>query len=103
MAVKHYYAIYTSGNGSSATDANVKAGTGTGYVTGGSDLSVTEGVEKTFTATGLSSDTQYDLEWVSTNSGGDVDGDTRGASVSFRTKRASGSITVLTPPPIVRK
>jgi hypothetical protein len=96
--ITHYYGVYTNGNGASATDANVKAGTGTGYVTSGNQADVSPGTEQSFTISGLTADTQYDLEWVATDAGGD----TRGTAVNFRTKRATGSIVVAVPPPIVR-
>lgn len=94
----HYYGIYSSGNGAGATDANVKAGTGTGIITSGSQGSVASGTEQQFAVSGLAPNTTYDLEWVASN----ASGDTRGTSVSFTTKKEAGKIVILTPPPIVR-
>lgn len=98
MALTHYYAIYSTGNGGAATDANVKAGTGTGVITSGSQGAVTEGVEQIFTATGLSPSTVFDLEWVVNDGTSDV----RASTTTFRTKAATGSVIILSPPPIVR-
>ncbi len=98
MAITHYYAVYTDGNGASASDANVKAGIGTGIVTSGSQAGVVSGTEQEFTISGLTANTSYDLEWVAS----DGSNDTRGTQVNFRTKLATGSVTVLSPPPIVR-
>ena len=94
MAITHYYAVYTDGNGSSATDANVKAGTGTGVVTSGNTTSN----PATVTISGLTANTAYDLEWVASNAGGD----TRATQVNFNTKLATGAIAVITSAPVVR-
>ena len=96
--VTHYYAIYTDGNGGSATDANVKAGTGTGVVTSGNQADVDLDVAQSFTATGLTASTDYDLEWVINDGSTDV----RASTTNFTTKAATGTVTVLTPPPVVR-
>jgi uncharacterized protein YcnI len=98
MAVQHYYTIYQDGQGASASDADVKAGTGTGAVTSASDLSVTSGVAKEFTATGLAPSTEYDLEYVVS----DGTSDTRASTTNFRTKAQTGSVVINTPGPIVR-
>lgn len=98
VTVEHYYAIYTSGNGGSATDANVKAGTGTGIVTSGSDTAVDSGTAAEFTATGLAPNTSYDLEWVAS----DGTNDTRATTTTFSTKKEHGKVVILPPPPIVR-
>lgn len=94
----HYYGVYTSGSGSSATDANVKAGTGTGYVTSGSQAGVASGTEQAFNVSGLAPNTAYDLEWVAN----DGTTDTRATSTPFRTKPAKGTTVITSPPPIVR-
>lgn len=99
MALTHYYAIYTNGNGASATIDNIKAGTGTGVVTSGNSSGHASGEAVSFQATGLSGSTNYDLEYVVSN--GSVD--TRSsATVNFRTMAATGSIVISTPQPIVR-
>lgn len=96
--VSHYYALYTQGNGATATDAQVKAGTGTGLVTSGSATGVASGTAQPFTLTGLAPNTTYDLEWVLN----DGTNDTRASTTALRTKPAKGSTVVLLQPPIVR-
>lgn len=77
--VTHYYGIYTSGNGPSASIANIKAGAGTGFVAGG-NTTVDTGLQATFNPTGLTPNTAYDMEYVMTSGT-----DTRAASTAFRT------------------
>lgn len=98
QTVTHYYGVYTSGNGSSATDADVKAGTGTGIVASGSQADVASGTEQQFTVSGLAPNTAYDLEWVAN----DGTNDTRATQQTFTTKLANGQVVTLSPPPIVR-
>jgi len=97
--IDHYYAVYTSGNGASATNAQVIAGTGTGAVTSGSQTGVSDATEQTFTATGLAPSTLYDLEYVVSDGGTNQ---TRAATTTFRTKSVTGSVVTLPLPPIVR-
>lgn len=61
--VYHYCTVYEAGNGAAATDAQVKAGTGTGAVTTASGVA-DEDADLDLEITGLTPGVKYDIEYV---------------------------------------
>lgn len=96
IGVNHYWAVYTEGNGGSATNDNVKNGTGTGYVTGGSGFTAIGGIIEE-QLTGLSDTTTYDLEWYSelTDGSDSVRADTVTFSTNAQADPGVGLVEVL--------